>query len=124
MLSKVLYIGTGGFIGSVARYYIATSIGQHFSKSAFPFGTLIVNLLGCFVIGCLFKLYDTGVAFNNHLSYFLFVGLLGGFTTFSTFSIEALELLRNNHVVLGITYMLASVLLGLMLAWAGYSLIK
>jgi fluoride exporter len=86
----ILAIGTGSFIGGVLRYLLSQFVQTKF-LSTFPFGTLTVNIIGCFLIGLVFGLTDRG-NLTQEWRLFLATGLLGGFTTFSAFSIESLSL--------------------------------
>ena len=118
----LLLVGTGGFIGSALRYYTSQFIqGKLFST--FPYGTLGVNVIGCFIIGVLFALAEKGnLAYEWRL--FLATGICGGFTTFSAFSIETISLFREGQLHSAFLYIAASVLLGLAATFAGISLTK
>ena len=83
MVKEILYIGAGGFIGSVLRYLVSQLMKQ--TGGGFPWGTLIVNLLGCLLIGILGGLISRNGNISHNLALFLTVGLCGGFTTFSTY---------------------------------------
>ena len=111
MLKTITLIGLGGAIGSILRYLASTGIQNKF-LSAFPYGTLSVNISGCFLIGVLYALTER----NNvtpEWSLFLITGICGGYTTFSTFSYESLSLLRNGELLYATAYISASVLLGI-----------
>jgi fluoride exporter len=120
---KVLFIGCGGFLGSVLRYGLSITVQQASNSLHFPYGTLTVNLLGCLLIGffsCLAEVYGF---FNEELRALVFIGFLGGFTTFSTFGNEAFTLLRLGesgwavlHLGLHIVGGLGAIWLGRMLA--------
>lgn len=84
MLKTILYIGAGSFAGGIMRYLLTRAI-QHYSTSAFPLGTMIVNITGCFLIGILYGLFERNFINSTDLRLFLTVGVCGGFTTFSTF---------------------------------------
>ena len=89
-------IGLGGFVGAVSRYAVG-GVVQNISRSiAFPHGTIAVNVIGCFLIGGLAYLAETRSLFSANTRLFLFIGVLGAFTTFSTFANETLELIRDN----------------------------
>jgi fluoride exporter len=118
----LLVIGTGSFIGGVCRYLLSTLV-QAKTPSGFPYGTLLVNLLGCFLIGVLFGIFErTQVSAESRL--FLVTGVLGGFTTFSAFSGETYHLIKTGHSVIAITYVLISILVGISLTFAGAWIIK
>ena len=122
MMTKLVLIGAGGFIGSVLRYVIGGSV-QAFSQSiAFPYGTLAVNILGCFCIGFLSELFDTRAFIGTDTRAFLVVGILGGFTTFSAFGNETMNLVRDGEAALALMNIGAQVLLGLGAVWLGYTL--
>ena len=120
---KILFaIGTGSFIGGVLRYLLAQFVQTRF-LSTFPFGTLTVNIMGCFLIGIVFGLTDRG-NLTEEWRLFLATGLLGGFTTFSAFSIETVGLLRDGQFGYATVYILASVFIGLTATFMGSALIK
>lgn len=114
----VLAIGAGGALGAIARFLVSLGV-QRLSRTRFPLATLLVNISGSFLIGIVFALADSGRVSGETLT-FLVSGLLGGYTTFSTFSVENLKLLeegRTGAFALNITGQIAS---GVALAAAGY----
>ncbi len=117
------FIGIGGFIGSVSRYYIARFV-QTTSFSSFPFGTLTVNLIGCLLIGLVYGFSEKGLLINPDLRLFLTVGILGGFTTFSTFSTESFFLLRDGQIIWFLSYSAASVAFSIFAVFAGFLISK
>lgn len=120
-LRTLLLIGTGGFVGSILRYAVSGYV-QELSKSIqFPFGTLAVNIMGCVVIGFLAELADLRSAITGETRAFFFVGLLGGFTTFSAFGNETMHLLRDGELLLACGNVVGHVVLGLAGVWLGYS---
>jgi len=121
-MKYILAIGAGSFIGGICRYLLSQCIQAKVS-SGFPFGTLFVNLIGCFAIGLVFALSDKG-NFNQDWKMFLATGVLGGFTTFSAFSNETFMLVRAGLPWYAFTYISASVVLGLLATFSGYSCIK
>jgi CrcB protein len=121
-MTKLFLIGAGGFIGSVLRY-VVSGVAQTLSQSiAFPYGTLAVNILGCFCIGFLSELFDTRSLIGTDTRAFLIVGILGGFTTFSAFGNETMNLIREGEAALALMNVSAQVLLGLGAVWVGYTL--
>lgn len=94
---KVLLVGAGGFIGSVLRYVIGGLVQSAFPASTFPYGTLAVNVTGCFGIGLISQIAEAHGALGPAARTFLVVGLLGGYTTFSAFGNETLNLLRDGQ---------------------------
>lgn len=121
-LIHVLLVGSGGFIGAVLRYGLAGLVQNRASLATFPHGTLAVNLIGCFLIGSLAGLVDTRQLFSPEFRIFALIGLLGGFTTFSTFGYEAFVMLRAGEYVRSASYVVLHVVLGLALVWSGYLL--
>jgi len=120
MLRLFLYIGIGGFLGSVARYYLAGLVQVRF-LSNWPFGTFAVNIIGCFLIGIIFILAERTII-SAEWRLFLSTGLCGGLTTFSSFSLEMLNLMRNGQFLYALSYAALSLLLGLIAVWAGLTL--
>lgn len=123
MLKIILLVGSGGFIGSVARYLGGKLISET-HISSFPLGTLSVNIIGCFLIGLFYGLSERGNLANEEWRLFLAVGLCGGFTTFSSFSIENMTLLREGAFGYFLIYTGLSVFLGLAATFMGNLLVK
>ena len=118
-MTNILLVGAGGFIGSVLRY-LASGYAQQSTKSIdFPYGTLAVNVIGCFVIGFLAQLAEARGAFTSEARAFVFVGILGGFTTFSSFGNETLNLARDSQMMNALANIGANVILGLFAVWLG-----
>ncbi|HEX5149929.1 MAG TPA: fluoride efflux transporter CrcB [Parafilimonas sp.] len=118
----LLAIGTGSFIGGIFRYLLSQFIQAKF-LSAFPYGTLFVNIIGCFLIGLVFGLADRG-SLAQEWRLILATGFIGGFTTFSAFSNETVSMLRDGQLVYALGYIIASVVLGLIATFTGISIIK
>jgi CrcB protein len=123
MVRLLLIIGTGSFIGGVARYLLSRYIQNH-ALSSFPLGTFLVNVAGCFLIGVFYGLSERGNLMNAELRMFLTVGFCGGFTTFSTFAGENISLLRDGNFFYFALYTSLSVFLGLMATYIGNLIIK
>ena len=107
----------GGGIGSVLRYSVSmlckNALQSHSSANdVFPWATLIVNIVGCFIIGILF-MYSESLQLTKEIKLLLIAGFCGGFTTFSAFSIESVTLIQNGHYFICISYILASIILGM-----------
>lgn len=119
-MKAVLLVFLGGGIGAVSRYALSGWI-QKQSGSVFPWGTLAVNLLGCFLIGFLFDLFDRSFIPREYRSLAL-TGFLGAFTTFSTFGLETLNLMRDREIAWGSVNILVSNLAGIVLVFAGLAL--
>ena len=122
VIYKLLFVGLGGFAGSVLRY-LASGYVQNVSGSVgFPYGTLAVNLAGCFVIGFLSHLADARGVFSADARAFIFVGILGGFTTFSTFGNETMNLFRDGENAFAFFNIGTHIIIGLMCVWLGRSM--
>ena len=117
---NVFYVAAGGMLGAVARYALGGLVHRLYG-GAFPLGTLVVNTLGCIVIGLLSTLADDRGLLSSHLRLFLFIGILGGFTTFSSFGYETFALLRDGLLRAAFTNVLANVFLGLLGVWLGHA---
>jgi len=118
-LTNILLVGLGGFAGSVLRYLVSGYIQQSTKSIDFPYGTLAVNVIGCFVIGFLAQLAEEHGVFTSQSRSFVFVGILGGFTTFSSFGNETLNLARDSQVMGALANIGANVVLGLFAVWLG-----
>ncbi len=118
MMIKILIVGLGGFAGAVARYTLSDWV-QRLAKGDFPFGTLIVNVLGCFLIGILMGWVQARQDLSHHLRLLLTTGVLGSFTTFSTFGYETLALLEKGDLKLGLANIAANLALGILSVWLG-----
>ena len=122
ILRNILIVGLGSFLGGSARYLISVAM-SNLSKG-FPWGTLAVNLIGCFVIGLLSGIFARTANESNSFVLFCTVGICGGFTTFSTFSKEALMMLQSGNVWGFAGYVTVSVIAGIALMALGYYLIR
>lgn len=121
-MGKLFLAGIGGFIGSALRYAVTGSI-QTWTKSVdFPYGTLAVNLIGCFAIGLLSYLAETRGVFTAETRTLIFIGVLGGFTTFSAFGNETMNLWRDGQNYLAAANIAAQLVLGLGAVWIGRAL--
>ena len=116
---RVLLVGLGGCIGSVLRYLLSGFFQSIARTSVFPIGTLGVNLLGCFVIGILASLFEGRGVIGDELRVFLVVGVLGGFTTFSSFGNETLNLMRFGETLLAFMNIMGNVFFGIIGVWLG-----
>jgi len=123
MLKIIISIGLGSFLGGISRFLLSRAVQSTFITHI-PIGTLIVNILGCFLIGILYSLFEVGIISNNHTRMFLTVGFCGGFTTFSTFSHENLMLLQDGNFFLFSIYTFLSLFLGLLATLIGHYLTK
>lgn len=116
MIKNILLVGFGGFIGSAVRYMITLTFYRQ-AGSNFPIGTFMVNMIGSFIIGLVLA---SALNENNTWKLLVATGFCGGFTTFSTFSMEGMRLLSNGSVNAAMIYMMGSLFIGLMLCAAGY----
>lgn len=122
-MQRLLLIGLAGFVGTLLRYWLSGWTAQRFGET-FPTGTLVVNLLGCFMAGLLFYLMFDRYLVNQTIRTVVIIGLLGGFTTFSSFGLQTFTLLREGEMGLALLNMAASNLGGLLMVWCGYSLAR
>ena len=118
-LLTISLVALGGAVGSVSRYLLGVWIQSASQSVDFPFGTLTVNLVGCFVIGFLSQLAETRGVFTPETRGLVFIGVLGGFTTFSSFGNDTLNLLRDGETVNALLNIGANVIFGLALVWVG-----
>lgn len=119
---KVIYLLAGGALGSFSRYYIS-GITHKVASGIFPWGTLLVNVTGAFVIGLLWGIFELKDLSPN-IRIFVFVGFLGGYTTFSTFALETLNLLRDGNFKFAILNVVMNNLLALTFVFGGYFIAK
>lgn len=123
-MRDVLLIGAGGFIGAVLRYFVGLSTRVFKDKLPLPLGTLIVNVVGCLLIGILATLAEEGKLITPQARNFLIVGILGAFTTFSTFGYESISLLQNESLLKFIANLVAQLVLGLGAVILGMNLVQ
>lgn len=123
MLKTLFVIGLGSFCGGIFRFLL-TRFVQSFFASAFPFGTMAVNIIGCLLIGMFYGIFERGCLFNSDLRLFLTVGLCGGFTTFSTFINENFTLLKDGNYLYFVSYTTISIILGLLAVYLGHIIVK
>lgn len=121
---QILVVGAGGFLGSICRYAVAGFVQRWFPLSTFPYGTLAVNVLGCFAIGFLNGLAESRQLFGPHVRLLVFLGFLGGFTTFSTFGYETFALARDADFLRPAVNVFLSVGIGLIAVWMGSGLAR
>jgi CrcB protein len=117
-LQKYLFIAIGGALGSIARYWVGSAIGGRMGFR-FPYGTLIVNLTACLVIGFSVTYMGKFADLNPAWRFFIPIGFIGAYSTFSTFEWETLSTLRSGAFVLAALYAGGSLVLGLIAVWAG-----
>ena len=117
----VLLVAVGGAIGSVTRYMVGGWIASRFG-SAFPYGTLVINITASFIIGFFLAFAQERVNLNPNWRLFVAVGFVGGYSTFSTFEYEGVRVLQEREVLLGSIYMIGSVVAGGIAAVGGIAL--
>jgi CrcB protein len=120
-LQKYLLIGLGGALGSIARYYVGSAIGSRMGVR-FPYGTLVVNITACLIIGFSLTYLGRRADLNPAWRYFVPIGFVGAYSTFSTFEWETLSTLRSGAFALASLYAFGSVILGLAATWCGAAL--
>jgi len=123
MIKVLLIIGTGGFVGSISRYLAQQLIQERFDSS-FPLGTMVVNIIGSFIIGIVYALSEKGDILSPEWRLFLAVGLCGGFTTFSSFAYENFQMMKMEQFVFVALYMGLSLFLGILATYLGVISIK
>lgn len=121
---KLLWIGASGFFGAISRYVVSGLFYRMFGKAWFPYGTLAVNVIGCLLIGFLSGLTEDRQLFNPELRLLVFIGVLGGFTTFSTFGYEIFTFARDGQIISSLTNLILHIILGFGAVWLGYALSK
>ena len=122
-LINAALVGSGGFAGAVFRYGLSGLVHRKIPLSTFPYGTRAVNLLGCLLIGVFAGLVESRQLFGPEFRRFALIGLLGGFTTWSTFGYETFAMLRDSEYLRAAGNVGVHLVLGLVLVWLGYSLI-
>ena len=123
MLRNLLIVGIGSFLGGMLRYLISLLM-KNFCGQGFPWATLLVNLMGCFLIGLIFGLFSKFNGVNSLWCLLLTTGFCGGFTTFSSFANEGLQLLSSGNVWGFVFYVSVSVILGVALVALAYLLVR
>ena len=121
-LLNAMAVGSGGFLGALSRYGLSGLVHRQMPLTTFPYGTLAVNLLGCLLIGLIAGLGESRQLFGPEVRSFALIGLLGGFTTFSTFGYETFAMIRDSEYVRAAANVGVHVGLGLALVWFGYAL--
>jgi CrcB protein len=123
MIKVLMIIGTGGFIGSISRYLTQQLVQERFDTS-FPLGTMVVNIIGSFIIGIVYALSEKGDVLSPEWRLFLAVGFCGGFTTFSSFAYENFQMMKMEQFFFVALYMGLSLFLGILATYLGVISIK
>jgi CrcB protein len=122
-MQKILLIGLAGLVGTLGRYALSSFAARRYGE-AFPAGTLLVNIVGCFLAGFLFYLMQERFMASQTTRAVVMIGFLGGFTTFSAFGLQTFTLLKEGQLGFAALNMIASNVLGLLMVWAGYTLAR
>ena len=122
MFREILAVFVGGGIGSIVRYLISKI--SFFSFNSFPYSTFISNIIGCFILGLALSYFIKNDSQNSTIFIFIAIGFCGGFTTFSTFSSEGLELINNGDLITFVLYTFTSVFLGIIAVYLGTIIYK
>lgn len=117
-MHKFLLVGAGGFAGAIARYWMGTMVTQRMGLR-FPFGTFLINVSGCFLIGFFMHLLAERGVLQAHWLYVIVIGFIGAYTTFSTFEYETLRAVQDGQLGIGLLYVGSSVLVGFVMVWMG-----
>lgn len=121
-VSEIVLVGSGGFLGTILRYTISGAVHRFIPFATLPYGTLVVNISGCLLIGILGGLSASRALLGPNLRLFLMLGILGGFTTFSTFGYETLALFRDGEAFRALLNVVLSLMLCLASVWLGWSI--
>jgi fluoride exporter len=121
---KILLIGMGGFTGSICRHLTTEFSNKFFNEPFFPYGTIIVNIAGCLIIGFLGGLSEARQVFTSELRALILIGFLGGFTTFSTFGYEIFTIAKDGQLTAALANLVLHIVLGFGAVWFGFSLYK
>jgi CrcB protein len=120
-LQKYLWIAAGGALGSIARYWVGSTVASRLGTK-FPFGTFVINLTACLLIGFTMTILTRRTALNPAWRFLVPIGFIGAYSTFSTYEWETLSLLRGGAFVEASLYALGSLMLGLLATWAGVAI--
>ena len=115
---RYLWVGLGGALGSIARYVVGLVVYERMG-TRFPYGTFVINISGCFVIGLVLTMLDDRLGLSPAWREALAIGFVGAFTTFSTFEYETLRAVQHGQAATALTYVVSSVVLGFAAVWAG-----
>lgn len=123
MFKHLFFVGLGGAVGTILRYLISIYLSKSYSGE-FPLATFFINITGCILIGLFIGLAERYQFINADMRLFLVTGLCGGYTTFSTFSSENLQLIQNNNFIVLFSYIFFSLFIGIIGVWLGNLLSK
>jgi CrcB protein len=117
-MTKYWMVGIGGFLGSIARFWVGSFI-THRTGARFPYGTFVINISGSFLIGLIVTLLAERSRWSPNLLYLIPIGFIGAYTTFSTFELEAFRGVRSGYGILALVYVILSVIVGYLAVWVG-----
>lgn len=120
-MQKIIFIALAGLVGTLLRYWLSGFVARQYGET-FPWGTMAVNLIGCLVAGAVFFLTEERFLLSPTVRTVILIGLLGGFTTFSSYGLQTFTLLRDGEIGLAILNVVMSNILGLFMVWIGYVL--
>jgi len=122
-MQKTIFIAFAGLVGTLIRYGLSGFVAQKYGET-FPWGTLVVNLIGSFLAGAIYYLADERFLISPTLRTVILIGLLGGLTTFSSYGLQTFTLLRDGEIGLATLNIAVSNVLGLFMVWSGYVVFK
>jgi CrcB protein len=122
-MQKTIFIALAGLTGTLIRYWLSGLVARQYGES-FPWGTLVVNLIGSFLAGAMYYLAEERFLISPTVRTVILIGLLGGFTTFSSYGLQTFTLLRNGEVGLATLNIALSNVLGLLMVWMGYVAVR
>jgi len=117
-MGKYLAVGVGGFVGSIARFWLAVYVGQRMG-TRFPYGTFLINISGSFLIGLVMTILTERTHLSPTYRYLIPIGFIGGYTTFSTFEYETLRAIQDGQLTIGLLNIVLSVVFGFVMVWTG-----
>jgi len=118
-MQKTIFIAVAGLVGTLFRYWLSGVVARQYGET-FPWGTMVVNLVGCFLAGVVFYLADERFLLSPTLRTIILIGFLGGLTTFSSYGLQTFTLLRDGELGIATLNVVASNVLGLLMVWTGY----
>jgi len=122
-MQKTILVGVAGLIGTLLRYWLSGLVARQYGET-FPWGTLVVNLVGCFLAGAVFYVTEERFLISPTLRTVILIGFLGGFTTFSSYGLQTFTLLRDGEIGWAAVNIAASNVFGLFMVWTGYVVSK
>ncbi|HSE22861.1 MAG TPA: fluoride efflux transporter CrcB [Pyrinomonadaceae bacterium] len=122
-MEKTIFIAVAGLVGTLVRYWLSGFVARRYGET-FPWGTLVVNSIGSFLAGAIYHLAEERLLISPTMRPIIFIGLLGGFTTFSSYGLQTFTLLRDGEIGLATLNVAVSNVLGLLMVWIGYVVCK